>query len=97
MTIRELLKAEHGNYDDWEVYEPFAVGNSDNRGFYSDYIRGIDDVDMAAEVINYEIMDEEDYNNSVLANTSACADFEEWYDDKGARVLCILVQTNVGY
>lgn len=40
----------------------------------------------------YSLMDETEYNNSILANTDTYADFANWYDDKNAKVLCALIK-----
>ena len=29
---------------------------------------------------------------TILANTSVLADFEDWYSDKDAKVLCIMIE-----
>jgi hypothetical protein len=36
-------------------------------------------------------MSEEEYDHSILANTSDKADFIDWYGDKDAKVLCIML------
>lgn len=62
------------------------------RGFHSDFISGtiLSLSDLPDEFIgDYEIMDEEDYNNSVLANSCMSADFKDWYSNKNAKVLVI--------
>lgn len=45
----------------------------------------------ALPVKAWELMDEELYQRTIAANSSEDVDFGEWYDDKDARVLCILV------
>lgn len=48
--------------------------------------------DPEREVLSFELMTEEDYNNSILANSSETADFLTWYDDKDVKILCIAVK-----
>lgn len=36
-------------------------------------------------------MDEEDYQHSILANSCEVADFAQWYDDKDAKVLVMML------
>lgn len=38
-----------------------------------------------------QMMDEEDYGDTILANSSMCADFEDWYGDKNAKVLVVVL------
>ena len=44
------------------------------------------------EVGLYELMDEEEYNNTIMANCDIYADFEDWYGDKDAKVLCVMIK-----
>lgn len=38
-----------------------------------------------------QLMDEEEYGNTILANSSISADFEDWYGDKDAKVLVVVL------
>jgi hypothetical protein len=38
-----------------------------------------------------QLMDEEDYDNTLLANSSMSADFEDWYGNKDANVLVVVL------
>ncbi len=38
-----------------------------------------------------ELMDEEEYGNTILANSSMYADFEDWYGCKDAKVLVVVL------
>lgn len=38
-----------------------------------------------------QLMDEEEYENTLLANSSMSADFEDWYGDKDAKVLVVVL------
>lgn len=94
MTIKELLATiDTKEYADIEVYEPM-FNNDDTRSyaFATDFIKAVDEDEQNREVIHYSLMDEEDYNNSICGNTGLKADFDEWFDDKNAKILCVLVK-----
>jgi hypothetical protein len=66
------------------------------------YIRGIHTdntacVDMSVGNLpdeftgRVELMDEEEYGNTILANSSMDADFEDWYGSKDAKVLVVVL------
>jgi hypothetical protein len=38
-----------------------------------------------------QLMDEEEYANTILANSSMEADFADWYGDKDAKVLVVVL------
>jgi hypothetical protein len=98
MTIGELkerLKKQGTEYCDIEVFVK-ACSNS-RLTFRTDDIRGIDDYNDNSKVLDYRIMDEKDYDTSILANGCIRADFEEWYDDKNAKVLCIMTDKEIEY
>lgn len=38
-----------------------------------------------------QLMDEEEYDNTLLANSSMSADFEDWHGDKNAKVLVVVL------
>ena len=38
-----------------------------------------------------QLMDEEEYDNTLLANSCTSADFEDWYGDKDAKVLVVVL------
>ncbi len=92
MTIKELLDKYDGQYVDYEVYcRVGKIGHS--RIFHTDTIEEILEGGYRDtwEILDYELMNEQDYDTSVLANASPEADFAEWYGDKEAKLLCILV------
>ena len=85
MTVKELLKNE--TYSDYEVYtSPFG-----KKSFHTDNIRFYEEDYLDKDVKSYCVMDEEEYDSTILANSCTKADFKEWYDDEKATVLCILV------
>ena len=88
MTIREV-KEMYPDAEDIEVYE--SLNNGTPR-FHTDSIRAIDDYSDDDEVLIYEMMNEEEYNSTILANSTTSADFGEWYDNKLAECLCIIVK-----
>lgn len=63
------------------------------RGIYTDSISMCEDDNMVNDcnVLDFAIMDEAEYDATVLANSCIRADFDKWYGDKDARVLVIVV------
>lgn len=93
MTIKDVKEMYEGMYAELEVYETWSVGKHYPNHFHTDncfyVIEGYND---DSEVGLYELMDEEEYNNSILANTEMFADFEDWYGNKDARILCVMLK-----
>lgn len=79
MTIKELLKNEKGNYYSWESF--VKNGNL--------YIPTT--ADLNENVKEYSLMNEEEYERTILLNSGERADFAEWYDDEKAIILVIAV------
>lgn len=77
-------------------YEPEAYEQTNNGRdyFHTDSIKSIElgDIWNYEELVTSEWMNEERYNNSILANASISADFDEWYGDSDAEVFCVLVR-----
>ena len=92
MTIKEVKEMYKGQYDELEVYSTWNVGEHYPNHFLTDNCRFTEEYTDESEVGLYELMDEEDYNHSIMANASDYADFEEWYGNKDARVLCIMIK-----
>lgn len=89
-TLREIAK----NCADVEFYLA-----SDTSRPHTDTIKSADlafnqlhdEIDCA-----YYVMDEEQYNNTICANCEQ-ADFDEYFDDKNAKVLVILINEDSCY
>lgn len=92
MTIKELKEIFKNRYVDMEVYEANSKGKYYPRTFHTDNCRWIDDYTEESEVGLYELMDEEDYNNSLLANSSFSFSFEDYYGNKDVKILCIMLK-----
>ena len=86
-TVAEIKKMYEGKYADIEFYK-FRFNN---KIIHTDYIKYIEDVSDDAPVEDFELMDEERYNFSVLANCCEEADFKTWYGSSEARVLVIII------
>ena len=73
----------HGN----DMYHTDNLGNMlyDTDGNGDEYLNDI----LDREVIDYEVMDEDDYNQSVLAN--ACVYFKDIHEEE-EQILVILVR-----
>lgn len=80
MTVKEIKELDNikDQYVDIEVYRNY---NSDRMGFHTDRIQSVESYSEDEEVIEFQLMDEEDYNSSICANTGASfADFFETED-----------------
>ena len=86
-TVAEIKKMYEGRYADIEFYK-FRFNN---RIIHTDCIEYIEDVSDDAPVEDFELMDEERYNFSVLANCCEEADFKTWYGSSEARVLVVII------
>lgn len=93
MTVKELIKEQYNdNIADFEVWA--YVGKV--HKIHGDFITNLDEVFSKekyqdCEVVSWEIMDQERYANSIVANSIEAADFEMWYDNKDAKVLVIVI------
>lgn len=93
MTVRELLeKLDKDNitYYDWETYR-YTTSKETIHHDYIEYVEEDSDMELYNDW-SYEIVDETGYEQTVLANTCEFADFEEWYGDKFAKVVIIIVK-----
>lgn len=93
--ITDLLKEEVQKCADVELYG--YAGK--NHSIHADYIIPLDyDLnfkELYCESINeidFEIMEENHYNNTIMANSCDSADFEELYGDKNAKVLVVVLK-----
>lgn len=89
MTIKEVKEMYKDKYAEVEVYMPvdkmpnhFSTDNCKDAYSYND--------DTEAEL--YELMDEDTYNGTILANTEVTADFADWFGNKDANILCIMIK-----
>ena len=86
--LKELLKKQKKEYVDIEVYK----FNSIKKSIHTDYINSVENYTDEYEIEDYELMNEYDYNHSILANACEEANFSEWYDDNNAIVLVIILK-----
>lgn len=93
--IADLLKEEVDKCAEVELYG--YAGR--NHSIHTDCIVSLDDELNFKELyckdineIDFEVMDEDDYNNTVLANACYRADFEELYGDKKAKILVVVLR-----
>ena len=89
MTVNEVLEmgCVKGQYEVVEFYK--------GSKFHTDYCKPVTDISFSEleniEVKNWELMDQDDINSSIYANTDYTEDFEELYDNANAKILCILI------
>lgn len=92
MTIKEVKEHYKGQYVDCEIYR--FSGSAHN--IHGDFIYTPDDVvndqyDENEEVVYENLMDEEEYDMTINANSGVTTDFDEWYGNKNAQVLVIIL------
>lgn len=81
MTVKETIEMYKGKYDFVEIY----VGKS----FHTDSCDSYEtEQGMDYEAESWSLMNCEEYNNSILANTDTTTDDFGWEDEK---ILCILI------
>ena len=87
MTINEIMQDNEGNFTVMEVYEL----KDGKVSYHTDHIQELpdDEYSLSDEVVDYEIMDKDDYDSNILVNSSVS--FDDAHDDDD-RVLVILVQ-----
>lgn len=92
MKIRDLKEMYKGEYCEVEVFKANESGEYYPDHFHTDNCETTDDYDDDTEIGIYSLMDEEEYNNTILVNGCVTADFGEWYGNKDAKVLCLLIK-----
>ena len=76
-----------------EIYR-FIVPDRYTRDIHTDNVSSVDmSVDELPDKFKGQVrlMDEREYNNTIGANSSMSADFEDWYGDKRAKVLVVVL------
>lgn len=91
MSVKEIIEENMEKVVDFEVYQY----TDRMQKLHCDYIKNIDGefsrvVYEELEAQDYRIMDEKEYSETVLGGHEQ-ADFAEWYDDKNAKVLVIML------
>lgn len=81
MTIKEVIKDCEGEFAWWEVYE--------GDHLHTDFCSWVEDADENAEVKNWEIMNLEDYENTILANTSVDPGLIDDFEHGDALIILI--------
>lgn len=88
MKIKEAIAMLSKEYTNIEVW----MYTDKSKRLHTDYVKNIDDeYDEEIEIDDYYIMDEDEYNRTILANCGEYADFATWYDDKDEKVVVIMV------
>lgn len=91
MTFKEVKELYKGEYVDVEVWQPtYGCGGYYPLSFHTDNCEGVEYIDDNELIGLWQLMDEYDYNHSICANCCVSADFDEWYGDKDAKVLCVM-------
>ena len=93
MKVNEIVRAN--NCDAYEIYAYTGAVHK----LHGDYIVNLDEVEnydaiKNKKVLDYEIMNEDRYNETILANSGESADFEIFYGNKDAKVLVMVISEN---
>ncbi len=96
MTIEEIVIDLKGKYTNIELYEPVSRGQYFPRYFHTDNCKFLDvgsiNTMLQKEAVLWEIMTEDEYNNTIMANSEERAKFDDWFGSKEAKVLCIMIK-----
>lgn len=78
MKIEDILNDYSNNFIDWETYEY----TDKTQRLHTDFIKSID-LNSTDDIDNFDVflLNEEEYNNTILANSCVQANFNEWYGD----------------
>lgn len=92
MTVGEVKNMFKDQYADVEYYKNSFKGTH-QIDFNMEHCTGVDtsEVNDDMEAVSYQLANEDIYDKTVLANSEIAADFDDWYGDSNAKVLCILV------
>ena len=94
-TVEDVLKLfSNEKIDDIEYYR--NVNDKFFKWFHGDFMESVDEEDVKPNdlVYTWGIMEEEEYEHSILANSGIYADFEDWYGNANAKVLIIVLSHN---
>jgi hypothetical protein len=89
MTIKDFKNLYKGDYDVIEVYKPNDTGEHFPNHFHTDNCSEIFDYSDNSEISFVEVMDEDEYNQSICANSSEL--FSDYYT-QGIIVLCMMME-----
>ena len=96
MTIREIIE-KHKEVAAVEIYESIGIGSHFPISFHTDNCTYIEDYDPDKDYspIMFSVVDEDEYNKTINANTCMTDDFEDLYGNKEAKVLLIMVPPQI--
>lgn len=88
MNINEVMELEQFNYSEVEIYKK-EVDNLNAIRMHGDFIKEVENYTGLEEVGHWTVMDEDDYNNSILVNS--CINFSDIFK-KNDKILVILLK-----
>lgn len=92
MKVKEIIKDMKNidkNIYDYDIYRYI---DNNNKKLHTDYIQAIYENYENMEVKEYYILGEQEYDDTILANSSYYADFGSWCGNKNAKILVIIVE-----
>lgn len=94
-TVKEIIDEVYASSKEITNFEVWKYSDKTHR-LHTDFIENLDGIYSKEQYENlmvddYYIMDEHYYDETICANGCVRADFEEWYDNKDAKVLVIMI------
>ena len=94
MTVKEAKESKLAKEaNEIEVFRKNNYGYTSSAPFHTDFFTEVEEYDPEEEIDSMELMDKEDYSNSVLANSSIS--FGDMFNDTD-KILCILLKKCMG-
>ena len=95
MTVEQLVRNYRNKVNEIEIYE-WVNQRKYRKKVLSSEITSIDESEVEdfrlCNPADWEVMDEDRYSETIMSGTCCYADFDEWYDDKDAKVLVIILE-----
>ena len=89
MTVKEAKESKLSKEaNEIDVFRKNNYGYTSSVPFHTDFFTEVEEYDPEEEIDSMELMDKEDYSNSVLANSSIS--FGDMFNDTD-KILCILL------
>lgn len=87
MTVKELKEQYKGKCAGTELYR-YRDGIHE---IHADSIFAVNDDCDDQEVCDFKLMGESEYNKTIYAHSTYTADFDDYFGDKNAKVLIIVL------
>lgn len=92
MKVKEIIKDIKNINKNIYDYDIYRYIDNNNKKLHTDYIQAIYEDYENLEVKEYYILSEQEYDETILANSSITANFYEYFNNKNAKILVIIVE-----